>query len=263
MLPFHPTRLILGQRIEDSVFLRYIVRMLRSGILGEDGYRDSEVGVPQGSICSAILANIYAHYAIDVWFEDMVRPLCAGSSLHRYCDDFVICCKSEVDAVRIANVLPKRLARFGLRLNMTKSRKITMDKNAAKRGKRQPTFDYLGFTFYLGRNETGRWLPKVKTSSKRYRRKIREISDWIRAARDKASMLELWKVLKQKLQGHVGYFGVSDNSRYVSSFIIRATAIFFKWMNRRSQRRSMTWEKFTRFRACYPMVMAAVIHRLY
>lgn len=254
---------ILGEKIEDETFLRYIVRMLRAGVLGVEGYRETDAGVVQGSICSPVLANIYAHYALDVWFEDVVRPLCPGASLHRYCDDFVICCKNGRDAQRIASVLPKRLARFGLRLNMEKSRILTMDKNAAKRGRRQPTFDFLGFTFYLGRNRAGLWLPKVKTSAKRYRRKLGEISDWVRRARDKAPMLELWQVLRQKLRGHVLYFGVSDNARAVSCFITRAIQIFFKWMNRRSQRRSMTWAKFTRFRLLYPMVSAELVFRLY
>lgn len=254
---------ILRLKITDETFLRYVTRMLKSGILSGEGFRPSDEGTPQGSVCSPILANIFAHYAIDVWVEHTVRKHCPSARLFRYCDDFVICCANKSEAERVMAVLPKRLERFGLRINESKSKLVVMDKASASRGDRQGSFDLLGFTFYLGTTRRGTYIPMLQTSRKRFSKKLKLINQWIKRQRHQVRMLDLWKALQDKLRGHVQYYGVSHNTAFLSRFIVRATKLFFKWMNRRSQKRSLTWEKFQIFVARYPTVKESIPHRLF
>jgi group II intron reverse transcriptase/maturase len=250
-------------RIEDETFLRYIARMLKSGVLSGDSLRTSEDGTPQGSVCSPVLANIFAHYAVDVWVEHTVRKHCPSARLFRYCDDFVICCANLLEANRVMAVLPKRLERFSLKLNQTKSKLVVMDKAAAGRGNRQGTFDLLGFTFYLGRNRKGTYVPKLQTSRKRFRSKLKEINQWVRIHRHQIRMPDLWRQLQVKIRGHIEYYGVSHNTIFLSRFSLRARMIFFKWINRRSQKRSVTWEQFTMFMKRHPEAKVSISHRLF
>lgn len=254
---------LLRMRIEDETFLRYIARMLKSGVLSGDSLRISEDGTPQGSVCSPVLANIFAHYAVDVWVEDTVRKHCPSAKLFRYCDDLVICCANLLEANRVMAALPKRLERFSLKLNQAKSKLVVMDKAAAGRGNRQGTFDLLGFTFYLGRNRKGTYVPKLQTSRKRFRRKLREINQWVRIHRHQVRMPDLWRQLQVKIRGHIEYYGVSHNAIFLSRFSLRARMIFFKWMNRRSQKRSVTWEQFTMFMKRHPEAKVSISHRLF
>lgn len=255
---------ILRLKIEDETFLRYIVRMLKSGILSRNCFRQTETGTAQGSICSPVLANIFAHYALDIWFEDTVAKHLSGPArLVRYSDDFVICCTNEQDANRIMIALPKRLARFSLKMNTAKSRAVHLNKNRYRLGNKQGSFDFLGFTFYLSRNQRGTVVPKLKSSGTRMRKKLREISDWLKSNRHKSRMADLWRQLTIKMQGYANYYGVSHNSKTLSRFIFRVVEIFFKWINRRSQKRSINWEKFKLFMQRYPMAKATIRHCLF
>lgn len=243
----------LRQRIKDEVFLRYIVRMLRSGVLGDGELRMTDEGSPQGNVASPILANVYAHYAIDCWFQDVVKSHCQGRvEIFRYCDDMVICCQSADDAKKIQKALEGRLERFSLSLNLEKTKLVSFDRRAATRGLTQDTFDFLGFTFYLARTRSGRITTKVKTSRKRLRSKLRRVKDWVKANRH-GNMIMLWKALCRRLEGHIRYFGVSFNSQSVSEFLEHSTMIFWKWMNRRSQKKSITWDEFKLFMAKFPL----------
>lgn len=146
---------ILKEKIKDTKFMRYINRMFKSGILTEGDLRISEEGVPQRSICSPILANIFAHYVIDKWIEEMVKPNCKGKvALFRYADDAVICCQYGSDAQRIKETLGKRLGKFKLQLNEEKTKLVSFDKRLASQGVQQGNFDFLGFTFYWGKSRT-------------------------------------------------------------------------------------------------------------
>jgi len=139
---------ILREKITDPKLMRYIIRMFKAGVLTEGELKITEEGVPQGSACSPILANIFAHYAIDEWILKMVKPACKGTvDLFRYADDAVICCEFDADAQRIRQTLGKRLEKFKLQLNEEKTKLIAFDKRAAARGVKQETFDFLGFTF--------------------------------------------------------------------------------------------------------------------
>jgi RNA-directed DNA polymerase len=244
--------------------MRYISRMFKSGVLTDGDLRLSEEGVPQGSICSPILSNIFAHYAIDTWIEEMVKPACKGMvKLFRYADDGVLCCQFEADAVRIRQSLGKRLEKFKLQLNEEKTKLVAFDKKAAAQGVKQGTFDFLGFTFYWGKSQAGRVIPKLKTRAKTMKTKLNKLKEWAKQVRNQQPLKEIWKTFKAKLRGHIQYYGVSHNSDQVKHFLYGATRIMFKWLNRRSQRKSFTWERFQLFLKLNPLPEVKVVHRLF
>jgi group II intron reverse transcriptase/maturase len=255
---------LLRQRIGDKTLIRYIKRMLRAGILAEGELTISEEGVPQGSPASPILANVVAHYVIDEWFETTVKAHCRGEvALFRYADDLVICCQLATDADRVHKALGRRLDRYGLKLNDEKTRLVSFSRRKRAEGIRQGSFDFLGFTFYLGRSRRGLVIAKVQTSGKRLRSKLRRLSDWARRVRSQMTLRELWPVFTAKLRGHIEYYAVSHNTGRVKHFVGEATRILFKWLNRRGGRRRLTWEKFLLFMARLPLPPVRVRHSLF
>jgi RNA-directed DNA polymerase len=255
---------ILKEKIKDPKFMRYISRMFKSGVLAKGDLKISEEGVPQGSICSPILANIFAHYAIDKWIEEVVKPVCKGSvELIRYADDAVICCEYDADAQRIRETLGKRLGKFKLQLNEEKTKLVPFDKRAAATGIKQGTFDFLGFTFYWGNSRTGRIIPKLKTRAKTLVTKLKRVNEWAKQIRNERPLKEIWKILGAKMRGHVQYYGISHNAERVNQFLSAVRRIIFKWLNRRSQRKSFTWEKFVLFEAVNPLPKAKIVHKLF
>jgi RNA-directed DNA polymerase len=256
---------ILSKKIGDKRFLRYISRLHKSGVLSEGVLRRPEEGVVQGSLSSPILANIYAHYAIDEWMEEVVKRHCRGKvELFRYCDDAVICCETESDAQRIKQALIKRLAKFELKLNEEKTKLVSFSKRGYQHGKKQGAFDFLGFTFYLGKNRTGmKSLVKVKSSGKRVRTKLKKLNAWCKAIRNEYKLHEIWKKLKVMFQGYYRYFGVSFNTPYLRKFENQALRIIFKWLNRRSQRKSFCWKKFSLYVSSNPLPRIKVYHKLF
>lgn len=255
---------ILREKILDKTLMRYIIRMFKAGVLSNEDLRMSAEGVPQGSICSPVLANVFAHKAIDLWVEEMVKPNCKGRvELFRYADDSVCCCQYEEDAKRIRKALGKRLAKFKLKINEEKTKIVSFSKAEATRGKSQGSFDFLGFTFYLGRSRKGRVIPKVKTSGKKFRAKLKNVNAWSKAVRNRIKLSEIWKLFQAKIRGHIQYYGVSHNTEKVNEFKSRATKILFKWLNRRSQKRSFDWDKFNKFIQKYPLPKTVVVHPLY
>jgi len=251
----------LSNKIQDKRFLRYIQRMFKAGILSNGELTVSDEGVPQGSVCSPILANIYAHYALDDWFNRTVKNHCKGSvEIFRYADDAVICCENAKDAERIRSALPKRLSKFKLEMNKDKTKTIVFNRFEKENSK---SFDFLGFTFYLGLTKGGRVVPKLKSCGKKLRSKLTKVNLWCKENRSAYPLPELWKSFCRKLRGHVQYYGISFNSKAVQGFILKSVKIFFKWINRRSQRRSMTFEKFSRFLLKFPPPKAIIHHRLF
>jgi len=255
---------MLEFKIKDKKLIRYIVRMLKAGVLSKGELRVTEEGSPQGSIVSPILANVYAHYTIDSWFQDVVKKHVMGVvELYRYCDDMVICCQYRSDAEKIKIALIKRLGRFALSLNEEKTKIIPFSKGKYRSGHKQGTFDFLGFTFYLGQSRRGYGIVKVKTSGKRCRSKLKKLKKWIKHNRDQARLKDLWIQYGVKVRGHVRYYGVSFNTQHVAFFRRRAAEIFFKWINRRSQRKSITLDQFWKFFRKYPLPKAVVYHPLF
>lgn len=251
----------LEEKIQDQRFLRYMRRMLKAGVLSEGELTLSDEGVPQGSICSPILANLFAHKVLDEWFEQTVKARCKGKvALFRYADDAVICCESPTDAQRIKTALIKRLAKYKLSLNEDKTHLVKFDKGDRRKS---GTFDFLGFTFYIGLSRQGVVIPKLKSCGKRLRVKLKGVNQWCKANRNKVRFRELWERFCRKLRGHIQYYGVSFNVQAVYRFTRQALRLFLKWINRRSQRRSMNNDQFKLFLTNYPAPMVRIYHRLF
>lgn len=256
---------MLSLKIKDKTFLRYIARILKAGKATEHGIVKSDIGLPQGSILSPVLANIYAHYIIDLWFEKVVPKHIIGKiAIFRYCDDLILCCTDARDVQKVMNSLGKRLGKFGLKLNMTKTKVVKFNRYTFRRGEKQGTFDFLGFSFYLSRLiKYGFVTVKVKTSKKTLRAKLLNVKMWIKQNRFKGGLLNLWKIFCIKLRGHITYFGVTNNSKSVNIFLHGVRRNFFKWMNRRSQKRSFNWKQFKSFEKQYPMPRTKIYYQLY
>jgi hypothetical protein len=172
--------------------------------------------------------------------------------LFRYADDVVICCEHEHDANRVLKALRRRLERFGLSLNDEKTRLVSFARPLAGRNG-GTAFDFLGFTFYWGRSLNGHAIPKVKTSCKRLRTSLARVRAWASTVRSRQGLLPIWRTFCAKVRGHLRYYGVSFNHRALATFITQATRIMYKWLNRRSQRRSFTWEKLQRVMDQFPL----------
>jgi RNA-directed DNA polymerase len=180
---------MLRKKIKDEKFMRYIIRMFKAGVLADGELTVSEEGVVQGSCCSPVLANVFAHYVIDEWVETIVKPRCAGQIwLCRYCDDAVICCQFEKDAQRVRDALRKRLAKYKLKLNEEKTKLVDYRKIKGTRA----AFDFLGFTHYLGKSRKGFIIPKLKTIGKRMRTKLKRVNEWARTIRNRMTLEEIW-----------------------------------------------------------------------
>jgi RNA-directed DNA polymerase len=175
----------------------------------------------------------------------------------------IICCQYEKDARRIKEALVKRLEKFKLQLNEDKTKLVSFDKVAMAQGMEQGTFDFLGFTFYLGRSKTGRLIPKLKTRPKTIRSKLRKVALWFKEIKDKKPLKEIWKIFCAKIRGHIQYYGVSHNFDEIKRFFREAKRIAYKWLNRRSQRKSFNWEKFNLFIEKNPLPEIRIVHKLF
>lgn len=182
----------------------------------------------------------------------------------RYADDMVICCQYDSDAQRIKEALAKRLGKFGLKMNEDKTKLVKFSKNKINRGEKQGTFNFLGFTFYLGKDKKGRYyLVKLKTDSKRFRSKLKKVNEWAKQNRNKVRMTQLMKTAVAKLRGHIQYYGLSHNYGMVKKFCYEVKRILFKWLNRRSQRKSFIWEKYQKFLDYINFPKVKIYHRLF
>jgi len=234
---------MLEQRIDDGAFLGLIRKWLKAGILEEDGRVIYPVtGTPQGGVVSAVLANIYLHYALDLWFEKIVKPRCRGDvCLMRFADDFVCCFQYHKDAKRFYDVLNKRMGKFKLELSQEKTLKIKFTRFETENNN---SFTFLGFEYRWGVGRTGKPLVKMRTSKKKFRAAIAAILKWIKKERSKLGTAALFTKLKQKLQGHWNYYGVSGNYEMLDRLYRQVRRIMYKWLNRRSQRKSCNWSGF-------------------
>jgi group II intron reverse transcriptase/maturase len=248
----------LTHRVGDNRIQRMVKRFLKAGVVEDGTITVSDAGTPQGGVISPLLANIYLHYALDLWFEKVVRKKCTGfARMIRYADDFVVCFQYKTDAEKFRRGLGIRLGRFGLEVEPTKTRVMEFGKfavqNAKARGERPTTFDFLGFTHFCGRSQNGKWFRmKRKTAKKRFTVKLKAFKEWLKKART-LKTAELWETAKAKLRGHYAYYGVTDNVKRVSRFARAVTQLLFKWLNRRGKRGCLSWAKFNQMLERFPL----------
>jgi len=258
----------LEERVSDPNILWLVRRFLKAGIMDGGEYKASERGTPQGGVISPLLANIYLHYVLDIWFERVIKPKARGQmQCIRYCDDFVVCCESEFDAKEFLKSLEERLGKFGLAVSPEKTKIIKFGRNTWSRlkkvGKKPETFNFLGFAHYCGTSRQGYFMMAHKTSKENLRRKLSEIYKWVKGIRNLVPLKSWWPMLKAKIIGHYNYFGISGNYRCLKQFYVRVMYIAFKWINRRSQRKSMTLERYFQYLQRCPLPMPKIYHALY
>jgi len=221
----------VSRRVRDGVIRRLIGKWLNASVMEAGNLSFPESGSPQGGVISPLLANIYLHYVLDEWFEQMVRPLMRGKCcLIRYADDFVIIFEKKNDADRVMAVIPKRFEKYGLTVHPEKTKLIDFrapnhwerrreekSNDDDKGGKRPETFDLLGFTHYWGKTRKGGWAVKRKTMKARLVRSIKSIGQWCRFHRH-WPVKEQWKQLCAKVSGHDAYYGITGNNASLGMF---------------------------------------------
>jgi RNA-directed DNA polymerase len=244
-------RALLRQRVRDGVLLRLIDKWLQAGVLEEGNLTYPEAGTPQGGVISPLLANVYLHYVLDVWFEEVVKPCLKGRAfLVRYADDFVMGFAHEEDARRVLAVLPKRFGKYGLTIHPDKTRLVPFVRpgrqpGAAGNGAASPpgSFDFLGFTHFWSRSQKGNWVVKRKTADSRFHRALKKIAEWCRLNRH-LPVREQHEILARKLQGHYRYYGVIGNLSSLQRFYYEVVCLWRKWLSRRKRRGQMAWSRY-------------------
>lgn len=259
---------MLKQKIADKNFLKIIVRFLKAGVMEDGKILATEEGTPQGGIISPVLSNVYLHYVLDLWVEKVVKREMQGYvDLIRYCDDFVILVQYKEEAGKILLLLEERLNKFGLDLAKDKTRAIEFGRyarvNAERIGKKPDTFDFLGFTHYCDRSRKGNFKVGRKTRRKKFNAKLKEMNEWLKAVRNFVELKEWWKTLSAKLRGHYEYYGISGNYESIEKYYKRSCNLAYKWLNRRSQKKSMNWVQYTEYLKQFPLPKPVIKHNIY
>jgi group II intron reverse transcriptase/maturase len=260
-------RELLRHRLRDGVLLRLIGKWLNAGVLEDGNLTFPEAGTPQGGVVSPLLANVYLHYVLDVWFEREVKPRLKGRAyLIRYADDFVIGFACEEDARRVLAVLPKRFGKYGLTLHPDKTRLVPFQRPtqasppSGSSGAAVPrSFDLLGFTHFWGRSRRGTWVVKRQTAQGRLSRALTTIAQWCRLNRHQPLPVQ-HQTLSQKLRGHFAYFGITGNSFALCRFRAAVVHIWKKWLSRRRRRGFLSWAVFERLLRRYRLPPAVAVH---
>ena len=239
----------IAHDIDDKNFSRYIVRFLKSGIMEECKRYESDKGTAQGSPISPILANVYLHYVLDLWFAYQKNHGAFSGEAHiiRYADDFVTLFQYKGDAEKMYVALQERMEKFGLELAMDKTKIIPFGRFARQNSKdgRTETFDFLGFTFYNGTTRSGKYRVHIQTSKKKLKAKRKAAKAWLRENRH-APTDTVFKSLNRKLQGHVNYYGISGNSKMLANFFMYVKEAYIRILRGRGQKRPIKWSDFQR-----------------
>ncbi|QSX04644.1 group II intron reverse transcriptase/maturase [Sedimentibacter sp. zth1] len=237
----------LEHDIQDKNFLRYIVRFLKAGIWEDMKYVESDKGTIQGGNISPVLANVYLHYVLDIWFEKSVKPKLHGEAyLVRYADDFAIQFQAESEAEKVYKMLIERLKTFGLEVAIEKTRIIPFGKH---RGTKE-NFDFLGFTFVNGKTKNGKYRVHINTSKKKLKVKRQNAKSWLKEVMHKP-IDTIMKSLKRKLVGHYNYYGISGNIKGIKKFHGYVKYQCYKRLNRRHQKKSMSYDIFEKIWEAY------------
>jgi group II intron reverse transcriptase/maturase len=241
----------LKHRIADKRVLRLIRKWLKAGVLENGTWAECDEGTPQGATASPLLANVYLHYALDLWADWWRRRNARGDMIVvRFADDFIMGFEHRDDAERFQADLRERLAKFALGLKAEKTRLIEFGRHAARRraerGLGRPgTFDFLGFTHMCGKTRAGAFWVRRITIKKRMRAKLREVKDELRR-RMHLPVPEQGRWLGSVVRGHRDYYAVPGNIDAVATFRTQATRHWYRALRRRSQRTRLTWERMGR-----------------
>jgi RNA-directed DNA polymerase len=260
-------RHILDQRVRDGVIRRTIDKWLAAGVMEGGLVRHSDVGTPQGGVVSPCLANVYLHEVLDVWFEKQVKPRLRGRAfMVRFADDAVLVFSNEADARQVLRELPERFGSYGLQLHPAKTRLIHFvpqrGEDSDQGGPGSTTFDFLGFTHHWGRGRRGRWVVRRRTARSRFSRALKRASEWFRSVRHEPVG---WQhmALGRKLRGYYNYYCISGNSAAVHSFRFEVTRLWRKWLDRRSHKAAMTWDRFSHVLERFPLPAPYVVRGAY
>jgi RNA-directed DNA polymerase len=252
-------RQFLQLRVRDGVLLRLIDKWLNAGVMEDGNVSHPDSGTPQGGVVSPLISNVFLHYVLDQWFEQDVKPrMRQPAFLIRYADDFVIGFRDERDAQRVLEVIPQRFGKYGLTVHPTKTKLVRFRPPSSRKDRnespddRPGTFDLLGFTHYWARSRNGYWVVKLKTAKDRFTRAVRSIDHWCRDNRH-LPIQDQHKKLNEKLRGHYAYYGVTGNSAALARFLHEVGPRWRRWLNRRNNIRSMTWERFLVTLRRYPL----------
>lgn len=252
---------MLRERIKDNAFLGLIKKWLKAGVLGTDGMViNPQTGSPQGSIISPILANIYLHYSLDLWFEKVVKKAIKGEVyICRVADDFVCAFRYKEDAEKFYKVIGKRLGKFGLTLAEEKTKILKFSKYDNLRSE---SFDFVGFEYRWVKSRKGKNIVKRRTSRSKLRKSLIAFKDWCKNNRNK-KFKQLIEILNIKFRGYFNYYGVIGNSKGLYDFYNPAIKILYKWLNRRSQRKSFKWEEFNQAIKRYGLIRPRITEKNY
>lgn len=257
----------LEERIADPNIFWLVRKFLKAGIMEAGKWYESEAGTPQGGVISPLLANIYLHYILDRWFEEKFKRQAKGYvELIRYCDDFVAVIESEHDARRFIPELKQRLAKFNLNISQEKTRVLKFGRLVWQKAQREQgkveTFDFLGFTHYCAKSKKGQFVMMHKTSSRGMTRKLKGVNEWLKDIRNMIPLREIWAVIKAKLIGHYNYFGINGNIRSLGKYYRSVSRMIYKWINRRGQKKSMTFNEYLNYLQWNPLPMPRIYHSI-
>jgi len=255
-------------RIKDTSLLLLIEKFLKAGYVDNNLLIKTDIGTPQGSILSPLLANIFLHYVLDTWFETTVKTHTRGfCELVRYADDYVCLVQYKDDATKILRALENRFNKYGLTLHPDKTRVFSFGRfergNAQNQNRKANTFTFLGFTHFCDKTRSGHFKVGRKTAMKKFRAKIKELNIWLKQIRNLLPTKEWWKILEAKLRGHFEYYGVSGNFQAIKRYYSLALRLVHKWLNRRSQKKSMSWSKLYNYLNLYPLPKPKIKHNFY
>ena len=253
---------MIEKRISDGSVLQLIRKWIQVGVIDEGKFLVSETGTGQGQTISPLLANIYLHYVLDEWFEEVVKPRLRGEAHEiRFADDAILCFHYREDAEKVRNVLPKRFAKYGLTLHPEKTRLLEFgryaEERAKRRGKKPGTFDFLGLTHICARSRRGKFTVHVRTMRKRLRRGLTAIGRWCQEHRHEP-VEEQQKTLNAKLRGHYQYYGRRTNYQCLWKFYRGTCRLWHQWLNRRTRGRRLTWEKYNALLSRYPLLQPRI-----
>jgi RNA-directed DNA polymerase len=250
---------MLRLRIKDRAFLKLIKKWLKAGVLDTDGKIINPLtGCPQGSIISPVLANIYLHYVLDLWFEKIVKPRCEGKAyLCRFADDFICAFRYKEDAQKFYEALSNRLSKFGLEVAKEKTNIISFSRF---RKYENTSFEFLGFEFRWKVSNRGKDIIARRTSRSKLRKSLKAFKEWCKENRNNR-LKKIVDMLNIKLRGYFNYYGVIGNSKGINEFYKCAMKILYKWLNRRSQRKSFSWDEFNEKMKRYGIIRPRIVER--